>query len=77
LTFDVVSTIISISCERKNMKLYTKRPWSHKERELLRKVYYLSNETELQEYFPDRSYNACVKQAKYLQDRGWVFQRKS
>ena len=71
------STIISISCERKIMKIYTKKPWSRKERELLRKVYYFSTSVELQEYFPDRSYNACVKQAKYLQDRGWAFQRRS
>jgi len=58
------------------MKVYTKRPWAHKERELLRKVYHFCNEKELQEHFPDRSYNACVKQAKYLQDRGWAFRRK-
>ena len=58
------------------MKVYTKRPWSRNERELLRKVYYFSNEKELQAHFPDRSYNACVKQAKYLQDRGWVFRKK-
>lgn len=59
------------------MKRYTKRPWSRRERELLRQVYYKSTAEELQECFPDRSYNACVKQAKYLQDRGWVFYKKS
>ena len=31
---------------------------------------------ELEELFPDRSYNACVKQAKYLRDRGWVFTKR-
>jgi len=55
------------------MKIYKKRPWTHEERKLLSKIYHKSNRTELENYFPDRSYNACVKQAKYLKDRGWYF----
>ena len=65
------------SWKRNAMKVYTKRPWSRNERHLLAKVYYMSTREELEEHFPDRSYNSCVKQAKYLQDRGWVFTRKS
>ncbi len=57
------------------MKLYSKRPWSHEERKLLSKKYHFSSAEELQVLFPDRSYNACVKQAKYLKDRGWVFDK--
>lgn len=57
------------------MKKYIKRPWTHDERKLLSKVYYQSSRLELEELFPDRTYNACVKQAKYLKDRGWFFER--
>jgi len=57
------------------MKQYTKRPWSYKERVLLSKNYHNSDRDRLAKLFPDRSYNACVKQAKYLRDRGWVFDR--
>lgn len=59
------------------MKIYKKRPWTHEERKLLSKVYYSSSRLELEGYFPDRSYNACVKQAKYLKDRGWYFKREA
>lgn len=55
---------------------YTKQPWSHKDRILLSKEYYFSDREKLEELFPNRSYNSCVKQAKYLRDRGWVFLRK-
>jgi len=51
------------------------RPWTHKERVLLSKWYYLVPWEQLEEILSGRSYNACVKQAKYLQDRGWVFER--
>ena len=51
------------------------RPWTHKERVLLSKWYYIVPWDMLEEIIPNRSYNACVKQAKYLQDRGWAFDR--
>jgi hypothetical protein len=59
------------------MKQYTKRPWSHEERVLLSETYRGSDRDRLETLFPDRSYNACVKQAKYLRDRGWVFKRNN
>ena len=58
------------------MKKYIKRPWTHDERKLLSKVYHQSYRLELEELFPDRTYNACVKQAKYLRDRGWFFKKQ-
>ena len=61
--------------EKSTMKKYVKRPWSHEERVKLSKSYYLSSREDLEELFPDRTYNACVKQVKYLRDRGWVFTR--
>ena len=57
------------------MKNYVKRPWSHRERVLLSKNYYMTTKEELQNLFPGRTYNACVKQVKYLKDRGWAFTR--
>jgi hypothetical protein len=57
------------------MRIYKKRPWSHEERTLLTQKYYFCKEKELAELFPDRSYNSCVKQAKYLRERGWVFKK--
>ncbi len=66
----------NISLERFTMKKYVKKPWSHEERKLLAKRYHLCTKKELEEVFPDRSYNACVKQAKYLRDRGWVFTKR-
>lgn len=54
----------------------TRKPWTHEDRILLSKEYYFSDESRLLELFPYRSYNSCVKQAKYLRDRGWVFSRK-
>lgn len=56
---------------------YTRRPWTHDERITLSKQYYSSDCERLKQLFPDRSYNSCVKQAKYLRDRGWVFTKKS
>lgn len=53
------------------MKNYSKQPWSQAERNLLCEKYHFSTAKELQELFPNRTYNACVKQAKYLKDRGW------
>ena len=58
------------------MRKYTKRPWTYDEKVLLTKVYHKSTKAELAEIFPDRSYNACVKQAKYLRERRWPFRKK-
>lgn len=58
------------------MRKYTKRPWTYDEKVLLTKVYRKSTKAELEEFFPDRSYNACVKQAKYLRERRWPFRKK-
>ena len=58
------------------MRKYTKRPWTQDERVLLRKVYHKSNKAELAELFPDRPYNACVKQAQYLRGKRWPFRKK-
>ena len=57
------------------MKNYRKKPWTQEERTLLANKYYFCKETELLQLFPGRSYNSCVKQAKYLRDRGWVFKK--
>lgn len=55
------------------MKRYSKRPWTMDERNLLKKYYYTSSAEELERLFPDRSYNAIVKQVSYLRKRGWTF----
>jgi hypothetical protein len=55
------------------MKKYSRKPWSTKERNLLRDYYYLVDSSELEKIFPDRSYNAIVKQVAYLKARGWWF----
>ena len=59
-----------------NMKEYQKKPWTHEERQLLKLHYYLKNEEELLEMFPDRTMNAIRKQVFYLKKRGWTFIRK-
>ena len=59
------------------MKNYTKQPWSHEERTLLAAKWYNMKKDELNKLFPNRTYNACVKQAKYLRDRGWRFKKPS
>ena len=59
------------------MKNYIKQPWSHAERTLLTEKYYLSTRDELEKLFPNRTYNSCVKQTKYLRDRGWRFKKPS
>ena len=57
------------------MKNYTKQPWSHEERTLLAAKWYNIDRDQLEKLFPNRTYNACAKQAKYLKDRGWPFKR--
>ena len=44
----------------------SRRPWTRRERALLLEVYGSVPAQELQQYFPDRTVNACIKQAKYL-----------
>ena len=57
------------------MKNYTKQPWSQEERKLLAHSWYRVDRNDIEKLFPNRTYNACVKQAKYLRDRGWHFKR--
>ena len=57
------------------MKNYVKQPWSHEERKLLADNWYVMDKKNLDKLFPNRTYNSCVKQAKYLRDRGWSFKK--
>jgi len=57
------------------MKNYVKQPWSHEERSLLVANWHCMSKDDLEKLFPNRTYNACVKQAKYLRDRGWRFKK--
>lgn len=57
------------------MKNYTKQPWSYDERTLLAAKWHLVSKEDIEELFPNRTYNACAKQAKYLRDRGWPFKK--
>ena len=59
------------------MKNYTKQPWSHEEHTLLAANWYQVKKVDLEKLFPNRTYNACAKQAKYLRDRGWHFKKPS
>ena len=59
------------------MKNYTKQPWSHEERTLLAAKWYNIDRDQLEKLFPNRTYNARAKQAKYLRDRGWPFKKSS
>lgn len=55
------------------MKKYSRKPWSYKERSLLRDYYYIVGGEEMEKILPHRSYNAIVKQVAYLKARGWWF----
>ena len=57
------------------MKNYVKQPWSQEERKLLANSWYKVNRDGLEKLFPNRTYNACAKQDKYLRDRGWHFKK--
>ena len=57
------------------MKNYVKQPWSHEERKLLADNWYVMDKKDLDKLFQNRTYNSCVKQAKYLRDRGWSFKK--
>ena len=59
------------------MKNYIKQPWSLSERTLLAANWYMAKRDDIEKLFPNRTYNACVKQAKYLRDRGWHFKKPS
>jgi hypothetical protein len=52
---------------------HMKRTWTRKERGRLLKVYGTVPTQELPQYFPDRTVNACIKQAKHLRDMGCIF----
>jgi len=56
------------------MKKYSKRPWSIRERVMLREYYSSMPVAELQEkLLPNRSENSIRKQVAYLRKRGWSF----
>ena len=57
------------------MRKYTRKPWSHDERTILSQNYYTVDAEILSELLPERSRAACIKQAKYLRDRGWKFKK--
>jgi hypothetical protein len=57
------------------MKKYERKPWSIRERELLRQNYYTVDKEKLQELLPSRTLTAIASQAHYLQKRGWYFKR--
>jgi len=59
------------------MKNYIKKPWSIRERILLKEKYNSYTEEELLEAFPGRTYNSIRKQVSYLRKRGWTFNAKS
>jgi len=59
------------------MKTYSKKPWSIRERMLLKERYYKSSEEELLNILPGRTYNSIRKQVSYLRKRGWVFSASS
>ena len=56
------------------MKEYKKRPWSIRERVMLKEHYSKMSVTELQEkVLPSRTENSIRKQVAYLRKRGWSF----
>jgi hypothetical protein len=60
-----------------SMKKYVRKPWSVREREILRKNYYLVNKEQLQELLPSRTFSSITSQVHYLQKRGWYFLRET
>ena len=59
------------------MRVYTKKPWSMKERSILSKYYYLKSIEEILLLLPERTPNAIRKQVLYLRKRGWPFKREN
>ena len=57
------------------MKKYVRKPWSVREREILRQNYYIVDKEKLQELLPSRTLTSIASQAHYLQKRGWYFKR--
>jgi hypothetical protein len=56
------------------MKEYSKRPWSIRERVMLKEHYSKMSVVELQEtHLPRRTENSIRKQVAYLRKRGWTF----
>ena len=58
------------------MKQYTKKPWSIRERVLLKEYYNNCTVEELLELLPGRTENSIRKQVSYLRKRGWTFNAK-
>ena len=58
-----------------SMKKYVRKPWSVREREILRQNYYIVDKEKLQELLPSRTSTAIASQAHYLQKRGWYFHK--
>jgi len=57
------------------MKKYERKPWSIREREILRNNYYTVDKEKLQELLPSRTLTAMASQVHYLRKRGWYFKR--
>ena len=39
--------------------------------------WYTISKDDIKELLPNRTYNSCAKQVKYLKDRGWRFKKLS
>jgi hypothetical protein len=59
------------------MRNYVKKPWSIRERELLRDNYYLASKEELLQMLPGRTLTSIQSQVHYLRKRGWYFKRET
>jgi hypothetical protein len=59
------------------MRKYTKKPWSRKERLVLARAYYILPKQEVYALLPERTPNAIAKQVLYLRKRGWPFKREN
>lgn len=55
------------------MKKYVKKPWSMRERTLLRDNYYIVEKEKLLELLPQRTMQSITSQVYYLKKRGWYF----
>lgn len=57
----------------RTMKKYVKKPWSMRERTLLRDNYYIVEKEKLLELLPQRTMQSITSQVYYLKKRGWYF----
>lgn len=55
------------------MKEYSKRPWSIRERMVLKQHYRTMSMERLVNELPGRTENSIRKQVAYLRKRGWSF----